>query len=106
MIPDMPTGLIAIEVVKTVVPGIVILGLGLPFAIALARRMMGAGQTTAALPPASMELLRAMDARLTRIEGAVESIAVEVERVTEGQRFAVKLLSDAKPGEAPRLGAG
>jgi hypothetical protein len=36
----------------------------------------------------------------------VDTIAVEVERVTEGQRFTVKLLSDAKSNETPRLGAG
>lgn len=105
MIPDMPPGLIAVQIVRTIVPALVFLGLGLPFAIAFARRLMGGGRQ-AALPAASMEMLRSMDARLTRIEGAVESIAVEVERVTEGQRFAVKLLSEAKSGEPPRLGAG
>lgn len=105
MIPDMPPGMIAIAIMKIIVPGIVMLGLGLPFAIAFAKRIMRGGQTTA-LPAASADLLRSMDARLTRIEGAVESIAVEVERVTEGQRFAVKLLSESKPGEQSRLGAG
>lgn len=33
--------------------------------------------------------------RLERIEQAVEAIAVEVERVSEGQRFVTKLLSEA-----------
>jgi hypothetical protein len=33
-------------------------------------------------------------ARLERIERAVESIAVEMERVSEGQRFTTKLLSE------------
>jgi hypothetical protein len=32
--------------------------------------------------------------RLDRIERAVESIAVEIERVSEGQRFTTKLLSE------------
>jgi hypothetical protein len=32
--------------------------------------------------------------RLERIEQAVEAIAIEVERVSEGQRFVTKLLSD------------
>lgn len=36
-------------------------------------------------------------ARLERIERAVESIAVEIERVSEGQRFTTKLLSE-RPG--------
>ena len=35
--------------------------------------------------------------RLERIEQAVEAIAIEVERVSEGQRFVTKLLSDVKP---------
>jgi hypothetical protein len=34
------------------------------------------------------------DARLARLEVAVESIAVEVERISEGQRFTTRLLND------------
>lgn len=34
------------------------------------------------------------EARLQRIEQAVEAIAVEVERLSEGQRFTTKLLSE------------
>ncbi|HKN59093.1 MAG TPA: hypothetical protein VJV97_09585 [Gemmatimonadaceae bacterium] len=34
------------------------------------------------------------DARLSRLEQAVDAIAVEVERISEGQRFTTKLLSD------------
>jgi hypothetical protein len=34
------------------------------------------------------------DERLARVEQAVESIAIEVERISEGQRFVTKLLSD------------
>lgn len=40
-------------------------------------------------PPVSSELL----ARLERIEQAVDSIAVEVERISEGQRFTTRLLA-------------
>jgi len=36
----------------------------------------------------------AMEERLARIEHAVDAIAVEVERVSEGQRFATKVLAD------------
>ena len=38
------------------------------------------------------------DARLQRLETAVDSIAIEVERISEGQRFSVALLSDRFPG--------
>jgi hypothetical protein len=36
----------------------------------------------------------AIEARLARIEEAVDTIAVEIERMGEGQRFVTKLLSD------------
>ena len=34
------------------------------------------------------------DERLARLESAVESIAIEVERISEGQRFTTRLLTD------------
>lgn len=34
------------------------------------------------------------NARLSRLEHAVDAIAVEVERISEGQRFTTRLLSD------------
>ena len=37
---------------------------------------------------------RISEARLERIEQAVDSIAVEVERISENQRFTTRLLSD------------
>ena len=42
--------------------------------------------------------------RLQRIEQAVESIAVEVERIGEAQRFTTKLLADRQPEAAARIG--
>jgi hypothetical protein len=39
--------------------------------------------------------------RLERIERAVESIALEVERISEGQRFVTKVLADR--GEIAKL---
>jgi hypothetical protein len=42
-----------------------------------------------------------------RIEQAIDAIAVEVERISEGQRFTTKLLTDrperAGPGAPPRV---
>ncbi|GLC28510.1 hypothetical protein rosag_50230 [Roseisolibacter agri] len=69
---------------------------GLPIARAFARRMdrraVGAGTTD-------------VDARLQRIEQAVEAVAVEVERVSEAQRFSARLLAErAEP--QPSYGAG
>jgi hypothetical protein len=36
-----------------------------------------------------------LEQRLERIERAIDTVAVEVERLGEGQRFTVRLLSDA-----------
>ncbi len=38
--------------------------------------------------------LEQLEARLTRIEQAIDAVAVETERISEGQRFTTKLLSE------------
>jgi hypothetical protein len=43
------------------------------------------------------------DGRLERLEQAVEAIAIEIERVSEGQRFVTKMLSDRARGAAEGL---
>jgi hypothetical protein len=65
-----------------------------PLARALARRIEGRGSAPPQIPAD-------VSARLERIERAVESVAVEVERISEGQRFVTKVLSDR--GELPRI---
>ena len=47
----------------------------------------------------------ALQQRLERIEGAVDAIATEVERISENQRFTSKLLVDRHGAAAP-LGPG
>ncbi|HKY96661.1 MAG TPA: hypothetical protein VJL35_02290 [Gemmatimonadaceae bacterium] len=42
------------------------------------------------------------DVRLARLESAVEAIAIEVERISEGQRFTTRLLSEQHQGQ-PRM---
>jgi hypothetical protein len=42
-----------------------------------------------------------VEARLARIEEAVEAIALEVERMGEGQRFVTKLLADRAAQSLP-----
>ena len=42
--------------------------------------------------------------RLLRMEQAIESIALEVERIGEGQRFTTKLLAERQPEAAARIG--
>jgi hypothetical protein len=38
--------------------------------------------------------LESSDQRLARVEQAVEAIAIEVERISEGQRYVTKLLNE------------
>lgn len=45
-----------------------------------------------AAPP--QRLTPAVEAQLQRMEQAIETVAVEVERISEGQRFTAKLLAD------------
>ena len=44
--------------------------------------------------PAKSEPSRISDDRFERLEQAVDSIAIEVERISESQRFAAKLLAE------------
>lgn len=37
---------------------------------------------------------------MARIEQIVETTAIEIERISEGQRFTTKLLSEGKPVES------
>ncbi len=62
-------------------------GLFFPLVRAWARQLDGR-RVPGVLP------LRGVEERLDRIEQAVESIALEVERVSEGQRFVTKLLAE------------
>ncbi|MDP1892424.1 MAG: hypothetical protein Q8K55_16170 [Gemmatimonadaceae bacterium] len=72
-----------------------IFAIGLPLAIAYSVRTLRRGaRAVAAFPSAVAE-------RIARIENAVDTIALEVERISEGQRFVTKLMS-----ETNQLGAG
>jgi hypothetical protein len=42
-----------------------------------------------------------IDQRLERIEQEVDAIAIEMERVSEGQRFTTKLLAERVPPSSP-----
>ena len=66
----------------------IFLAIGVPLARAYARRM-DADSRSPRLPTEVTD-------RLERMEHAIDSIAVEVERITEGQRFTTKLLSEGR----------
>jgi hypothetical protein len=63
-----------------------------PIARAMGRRMDK--KTVASTPPE-------VGSRLERIEQAVEAIAIEVERVSENQRYSTKLISELRGLPAP-----
>ncbi len=85
--------LLALSIVFTVC----VLG---PLAIGFARTFW----RRASRPAPPSPLLGEVAQRLERVESAVDTIAIEIERISEGQRFVTKLLSESQP--APMLGAG
>ena len=69
--------------------------IGFPLARAFARRIEG-GRRDATPMPADVS------DRLDRIERGVEAIALEVERISEGQRFVTKLMAErSSPPTSP-----
>ncbi len=84
---------------------IVFVAFGIPFVVApIARGLEKRLSGSAGRPLADDQRLRELEARLDRIERAAESIAVEVERIGEGQRFVNKLM--AERDDPRRLDAG
>jgi len=69
-----------------------------PIVVASAIRMLKRGSRQAA-PAPSPESMQ----RMERLEQAVDAIAIEVERISEGQRFVTRLLTE---GSAPALSIG
>ena len=77
---------------------------GIPAAVIALRMMLKHRERMAALGGGQRPSADA-DARLMRVESVVESMAVELERIGEGQRFLTKLLSQRSP-DAHQIGAG
>ena len=69
--------------------------LGLPLVIVQARKLW-MRDSAARVLQGSPET----DLRLERIEAAIDAMAVEVERISEGQRFVTRLLSDRQEARA------
>ena len=80
-----------------IVQAIAIMAVGGPLAPAFARRIVTRTITApAALPPEVTQ-------RLAAIERAVDSVAVEVERISERQRFTTKLRSERTKRDVERV---
>jgi hypothetical protein len=76
-----------VDVVTMVLIALVVIIVGLPIARAIGRWIDRRGA-----PPVAIG--GDVSAQMSRIEHAVEAMAIEVERISEAQRFQAKLLSD------------
>ena len=72
--------------------GLLFMVLGLPVSIAWARRIMRGKPPAAPLP-------HDYTMRLENIERAIDTVAIEVERISEGQRFVTKIFAQ-RPAQA------
>ena len=75
----------------------IVLAVGVPLARAYSRRMDAQSRN----PQIPSEVA----ARLERMEQAIDSVALEVERISEGQRFTTKLLSEGRSASDARQSA-
>jgi hypothetical protein len=88
----MPAEVFIIRLMEMILPAAVIGILGFPLVRVFARRLDRRND----VPPAS---LTRIDERLSHLEAGVDAIAVEIERISEGQRFTTRLLAE-RSGEA------
>lgn len=99
--PPWPPGFIppeAVQIVQSFFITIGVIALGIPIIRALTRRFVDR-------PPVAPAISADVENRLERIEQAVEAVAIEVERISESQRYLTKLMADARalpsgPGSA------
>ncbi|HET7553318.1 MAG TPA: hypothetical protein VFK04_18640 [Gemmatimonadaceae bacterium] len=75
--------------------------IGMPSLVVLFWMVLRHKERMAKRDGVSQPAAEAIEARLERLENAVESIAVEMERVGEGQRFTTKLLVERGAVGAP-----
>jgi hypothetical protein len=94
--PPPDPNLIVQTVLSWVIPGIVIIVLGVPIV-----RLITKWLEPRPVPPRE---LTSINGRLEKIESAVDAIAVEVERISESQRFAARLQSEQHSARLPAAG--
>ena len=97
--PPWPPGFIpheVVEIVQSFFITIAVIALGIPILRAFTRRFVDR-------PPIAPVLPANVESRLERIEQAVEAVAIEVERISESQRYLTKLM--VEPRALPASGA-
>lgn len=90
--PPFPPGFIpheAVEIVQSFFFTVAVIALGIPVLRAFTRRFVER-------PPVAPVLSANVENRLERIEQAVEAVAIEVERISESQRFLTKLMAEPR----------
>jgi hypothetical protein len=87
--PDAISFAVVMAVIVSSVAVLSVVFVGLKWAIAVTKRREH--------PPPSLG-----DARLEQLQQSIDSIAIEVERITEAQRFTVKLMADRAEERLPR----
>ena len=95
-------GVVVAGIIDDIVPLVAIVStlVFAPIAFAIARffwRRTGAPARVASPDPATHQ-------RLEHLQQAVDTIAIEIERISEGQRFVTRLLTETRGAEA--VGAG
>lgn len=92
-----PPQVVSISVAFFLTMAIIIIGL--PLARAFSRRMDRRGGGAAQIP-------NEVSSQLAHLNQAVDAIALEVERISEGQRFTTRLLSEQRDAARQTLGSG
>ena len=89
---QLPDGLV--DMMGVIFGAVTVMSLGTPLVKAWARRFERRYE---------VQQNAQIEQRLAAIEQAIETVAVEVERISEGQRFTTKLLSDRAPAEMEQV---
>lgn len=89
---ELPVGLV--EMMGIIFGAVTVMSLGTPLVKAWARRFERRHE---------VQQHAQIEQRLAAIEQAIETVAVEVERISEGQRFTTKLLADKAQPEMERV---
>jgi len=82
------------EDVVVPITAIVSIFVAAPIAIAYARVIWKRSSDRPSIKSIDVDLI---NRRLEQLQQSVEAMAIEVERVSEGQRFVTKLMSDKRP---------
>lgn len=90
--PDIPPEVVGI--INSFFMTVAVIALGIPIVRAITNRW-----ARAPLPPPSTS--PDVIARLERIEQAIDTVAIEVERIAESQRFTAKLMAGQQQGVIP-----